>query len=857
MVKTLTKEDFIKKARQKHGDKYDYSKVEYINSWTKVCIVCPKHGEFYQTPSNHMKKTGCPVCSKETTGNRKGKLTLDQFIEKARKVHGDKYDYSKVSYVNNATKVIITCPIHGDYEQTPNNHLAGNGCPTCNINLMKERYTYSTEEFIRKAKLVYGDKYDYSKTIYKGSKEKVIITCPIHGDFEIIPSNFLMGQACHKCAMEKRHNKFAEIREYKKKKEEENRLIKSEENRIKKLNHFIEEAKRIHGDKYDYSKVEYVNNHTKVCIICPKHGEFWQTPNSHLRGCGCFKCSLEKRTADKSYTTESFIKKAISIHGDKYDYSKVNYINSNTPVTIICSKHGEFQQKPARHLQGSGCQKCSIEINALNNKHTTEEFIEKAKVIHGNKYDYSKSEYIGYDNDIEIICPKHGSFWQRPHVHICGGGCPICGKERTADALRMTKEEFVRKSKAIHGDKYDYSKVQYVNNSTKVCIICHEKDKYTGREHGEFWMSPNAHLSQESSCPRCVGAFHITTDEYIERAKKVHGDKYGYSKTNFTTSSGKIIVTCPEHGDFSLNADNHLAGNGCPACAKKISKPEMEIADFLSNILGSENVKKRDRSLLDGRELDIYIPSKKIAIEYDGLVWHSELFNKGQNYHVDKTNDCKKLGVSLIHIFEDEYLEKKDIVLNYLKHRIGADAGLPSIGARKCTIKPIIKGDAKTFLENYHIQGFVPATVYLGAFYNNQIVGIMSFKNEGKNIWNLTRFATNTSYRLPGLGSKLLSYFKKNYEYEEIKTFLDRRWNTEGNSIYEKLGFKLDKIEHPDYYYVNRDKRYHKFGFRKQILHKKYGYPLSMTEHQMALKAGFYRIWNCGLAKYVIKKNIT
>jgi hypothetical protein len=117
---------------------------------------------------------------------------------------------------------------------------------------------------------------------------------------------------------------------------------------------FIKKAKEVHGDKYDYSKVEYVNNETKVCIICPKHGEFWQKPSNHLQGKGCLDCCGSRKK-----TTEQFITEAREKHGDKYDYSKVEYVNGKTKVCIICPKHGEFYQKPERHLQRQGCPKCN------------------------------------------------------------------------------------------------------------------------------------------------------------------------------------------------------------------------------------------------------------------------------------------------------------------------------------------------------------------------------------------------------------------------------------------------------------------------------------------------------------------
>ena len=258
------------------------------------------------------------------------KLTTEQFIEKARKVHGDKYDYSKVNYVNSNTPITIVCPKHGEYVCTPHKHLEGRRCKKC----YHETHKLTTEEFIKKAKSIYGDKYDYSKVEYVNTSTPVCIICPEHGEFWQRPDNHLQGKGCGLCA----GNKLTEEM-------------------------FIEKAKKVHGDKYDYSKVKYISTRTKVCIICPTHGEFWQTPNNHLNGNTCPICSnfLKTEKVKKSHgcNLESFIEKAREIHGEKYDYSKVKYINSYTKVCIICPEHGEFWQTPGKHLQGHNCPICN------------------------------------------------------------------------------------------------------------------------------------------------------------------------------------------------------------------------------------------------------------------------------------------------------------------------------------------------------------------------------------------------------------------------------------------------------------------------------------------------------------------
>ena len=211
---------------------------------------------------------------------------------------------------------------------------------------------------------------------------------------------------------------------------------------------FINSAIIKHGDKYDYSKVEYVNNCTKVCIICPEHGEFWQTPSSHLQGNGCMKCSIKNKPQCNGVSKDDFISKANKIHNNKYDYSKVEYVNTMTDVCIICPEHGEFYQRPNNHLNGKGCRKCSNERHKFIQTSTTKEFIEKSNNIHNKKYDYSKVCYCNQFKKVCIICPKHGEFWQTPKSHLRGQGCPICKSSKIEDyvakILSETQIEFER-----------------------------------------------------------------------------------------------------------------------------------------------------------------------------------------------------------------------------------------------------------------------------------------------------------------------------------------------------------------------------------------------------------------------------
>lgn len=204
-----------------------------------------------------------------------------------------------------------------------------------------------------------------------------------------------------------------------------------------KTKKFIEKSKVIHGDKYDYSKSEYIKNDNKVIIICTEHGEFLQTPHNHMhltKPKGCPQCGLINSVNNRTSNINYFIERGNNIHNNKYDYSKSIYINSKTPLTINCPIHGEFYQKPNNHLNGQGCPECgkllAIEFNKETKSLSTEKFIEKSKIIHGNKYDYSKTNYINYNTKVCITCFVHGEFKQYPGDHYSKGcGCPKCALE--------------------------------------------------------------------------------------------------------------------------------------------------------------------------------------------------------------------------------------------------------------------------------------------------------------------------------------------------------------------------------------------------------------------------------------------
>ncbi len=263
---------------------------------------------------------------------------------------------------------------------------------------MSKRVT--TADFIQRARKVHGNSYDYTKVFYVAAKSKVTIICPEHGEFEQTPANHCTGHGCHECGG----------------------------NKPLTLDRFIERANRIHNGRYDYSRVEFKNVESKVEIICPEHGPFLQRLFSHLKGFGCDRCGRVDTAKKLSHSRERFLEDAWQAHGDRYDYSQVKYVNALSKVTIICPDHGAFEQIPASHIRDVGCPKCGDESAATKRTRTTQEFVQEAREVHGDRYDYSRVEYKSSHEKVEIGCTEHGSFWQSPVNHVRGNkaGCPGC-----------------------------------------------------------------------------------------------------------------------------------------------------------------------------------------------------------------------------------------------------------------------------------------------------------------------------------------------------------------------------------------------------------------------------------------------
>lgn len=302
----------------------------------------------------------------------------------------------------------------------------------------------------------------------------------------------------------------------------------------------------------------------------------------------------------------------------------------------------------------------------------------------------------------------------------------------------------------------------------------------------------------------------------------------------------------------------------CPTCYPyKYSKAHIEIVNFIHEILPTEEVVENVRSILpSGLEIDIYLPNKKVGIEYDSFYYHGEAFNnKPKDYHVKKTNEAESIGIHLIHIFEDEWKDSQEIVKSKIRAILKVASQKKPLFARKTAIKQITDiSSVRTFLDKHHIQGFCPASVHYGAYNGNELVAIMSFSTGrvalgGKNIndftYELVRFAA--SEQINGIGKKILTAFFKQHRVKTIVSFADRRYTNIHKNVYLALGFSCTGISAPNYWYFLNGTagRFHRYGFRKSELSRRLQtFDAKLSEWENMKINGYDRIWDCGNLKF-------
>lgn len=307
---------------------------------------------------------------------------------------------------------------------------------------------------------------------------------------------------------------------------------------------------------------------------------------------------------------------------------------------------------------------------------------------------------------------------------------------------------------------------------------------------------------------------------------------------------------------FTRHKSSILNPELCDYCfeTKSVSQDKVALREWISSIIDHEIIYQDKSILKNGFEIDILIPRLKLGIEYNGLYWHSEEIGKSKWYHSTKHNKCAEQGIRLIQIFEDEWLYKQNIVKTRLRHILKLNQQPSKISARKCIVESIQSSVAKLFYEKYHIQGRGTGTVAYALIYQNDIVAVMDFaplsRAKGQRAkdgnWELTRFSVNG--HIPGAAGKLFSAFIKSHDPESIISYSDCRWNT--GTVYERLGFIKQGTTTPNYWYIEGNKRHHRYKYRKDQLIKE-GFDFNKTEREIMQERGFKRIWDCGHDKWI------
>jgi len=474
----------------------------------------------------------------------------------------------------------------------------------------------------------------------------------------------------------------------------------------------------------------------------------------------------------------------------------------------------------------------------------TGEFIDRSRVVHGDKYGYAFSIYQHSQIKILIHCHEHGMFEQIPYDHLRGRGCPDCGGSK-----KKTTEEFIKRANLVHEHKYDYSRVNYVNKNSNVTIIC--------REHGVFEQQPANHLHGQG-CPGCKGdristAKRKGTRQTLEKWISERNSDYEYDLDTFTNFLSPMRITCRKHGDFWQTPGNHFHQNqNCPMCfaANKTSRGEQDVVDYIKTL--TQDVVTRCRSVISPKEIDIFIPSRNVGIEFHGLHWHAD--DRESTTLRTKWELCREKGVRLIQVFEDEWITKRPIVEASIRAALGMSH---SVGARQLTVEEWDTGSTNTFLNTFHISGGANGSYRVGLRDKDGngvavlVCGKSRFTNDR---WEVLRYAS--SCHVVGGFQRLFSKFLEDTGAESCVSYCDLRYGV--GSVYEKAGFVEEGITPPDYWWFKKQVRVPRYQTQKHKLKtdprfSDFHSP-EKTEVEICMAAGYRKITGVGHKKFLFRR---
>jgi hypothetical protein len=518
---------------------------------------------------------------------------------------------------------------------------------------------------------------------------------------------------------------------------------------------------------------------------------------------------------------------------------------SNKKVWWIDS-YGHEWEATIHSRKSSGCPYCSGRkvLAGVTDLLTTHPHL--ARELHPTKNAVLATEISkGTTRKMWWVCEKGHEWEAAVGSRVNGNGCPVCsgrviivGKTDLATTDPDIAEQW-------HPTKNTNSPSQVGRSSNKKAWwVCDE---------GHEWETP-IYSRVNHGCPYCTGFKPIPGSTDLQTTHPVIAAQWSTSNSLLLAqaSKGSMVKAwwvCEKGHEWEAPIYSRAAGNNCPVCwaATYVSKAETELYDFLT--AAGLDVQQSNRTVLHGRqELDLYIPSKMTGIEFNGVYWHSEQMGKGKHYHAQKYEAAQTSGIQLIQLWEDDWNRNPELVKNMLAHKLGVSKR-PTVYARKLDIIHINTQEAQLFLSDNHIQGFASGTYYLGLKDSSETLkALMVLRREAANTMSIVRYATADV--IPGGFSKLLSYAQRTYSVSSFITFADHCVSDGG--LYEKHGFVVDKLIPPDYMYVVRGERKHKFGYRLKKFRNDPNllWEEELTERELAALNKIPRIWDAGKTRY-------
>lgn len=611
-----------------------------------------------------------------------------------------------------------------------------------------------------------------------------------------------------------------------------------------------------------------------------EHGHEWEATASNrvtVRS-GCPYCANKRVLSGFNDLGTTHPEKAAQFHPTKNAPLAVDMIISGSHQKLwwLDEAGHEWEEPVGQYVSSKkvSCTSCSAEARRPPAKVVK---VEREKVflssLNPTLFSELKSELNpGIDLSQVTVGTHKQLMWEDKHGHrwlaktysraVNGNGCPYCSGRVPVAGVNDLGTAFPEVAAQLHP-------VRNGEITPDIITVNSNRKLWWVDEHGHEWLSTVTKRTSGRGCPICSGhAVVIGVNDLLSQHPAVAAEMHPTKNASLTAEQipekggrWKIWWLCNKGHEWEARVKGRVVRkDGCPECSatQYSSQGEKEIGDFIANL--GFAVQRTNRSLLKGTELDVYVPEKKFAVEFNGVYWHSERAGKGRHYHHDKWLAAKEAGVQLLQVWEDDWLKRKNVILRAIAHKLGASEKLADlypelaenvekVFARKTSVRVLSTAEAKTFLGEHHVQGYASGSYYVGLQNENEIVrAVLVLKKEAGKVLNIVRYATYGT--VVGGFTKLLKYAEKEYKPDSFITFADHMISDGG--LYEKNGFIADKELRPDYMYVVGKERKHKFGYRLKRFKSdpELLWEEGLTERELAALNNLPRIWDAGKTRY-------